>query len=256
MHTAHRHEALGSGSTYIETNKATFTSKAPAATCNNDSTESMATSLSCGLEAVHISTVEPHNSANQDEVVAATLQELTLQGQQPLSERWRLRLLSLAILALFVGLGLLQQVGMMILMALGILRIFAIAVSCFLYIFFSRSDVAHLATDRDGRGDERSGSQPTSEQTWHHALVIPTYLESPQTTRAVLRSLAEQQNGISKRTLVVVSFEEASPGLLSVQTHLNEFQEHFEARNTPMLEYVHTRSCTLHAHYRMLHIYP
>ena len=209
-------------------------------------------------EAVHISTVEPNNLASQGEVVAAALQELTLQGQQRLSERWRLRLLSLTILALFAGLGLLQQVGMMILMALGIVRIFAIAVSCFLYIFFSRRDLVHLGTDRDGRGDERSGSQPTSQQTWHHALVIPTYLESPQTTRAVLHSLAEQQCGMSKRTLVVVSFEEASPGLLSVQTRLNEFEEHFEARNTNPCSNICTVCMPTRAahdmHYRMLHI--
>ena len=152
-------------------------------------------------------------------------------------------------LVLFVGLGLFQQVGVIILMALGIVRIWIFGATSFFTIFRSRRDLANLdgvqsiacksgaaAAREHGRGDEESGPPPTSQQTWHHALVIPTYLESSETTRAVLHSLAEQQNGLSKRTIVVKSFEEASPRLLSAQEHLDEFDDCFEARNDT-LEY-------------------
>lgn len=115
-------------------------------------------------------------------------------GQERLSERWRLRLVGLTMLVLFVGLGLLQQVGVIILMALGIVRIWIFGATSFFTIFRSRRDLANLdevqstacksGAAEHGRGDEELGPPPTSQQTWHHALVIPTYLESSETTRA------------------------------------------------------------------------
>jgi len=144
-----------------------------------------------------------------------------------------------------VGLGLLQNVGVIILTAMGIVRSLIYVVGSFFYIFRSRRDLANLdgvqitacksgAAAAREHSDEESGSPPTSQQTWHHAFVIPTYLESSETTRAVLHSLAEQQYGLSKRIIVVVSFEEASPGLISAQAHLDEFDNYFEALNKPL----------------------
>ena len=88
-------------------------------------------------------------------------------------------------LVLFVGLGLFQQVGVIILMALGIVRIWIFGATSFFTIFRSRRDLANLdgvqstacksgaaAAREHGRGDEESGPPPTSQQTWHHALVI------------------------------------------------------------------------------------
>ena len=79
-------------------------------------------------------------------------------------------------LVLFVGLGLLQQVGVIILTALGIVRSLIFVVGSFLYIFRSRRDLANLdgvqsiacksgaaAAREHGRGDEESGPPPTSQ---------------------------------------------------------------------------------------------
>mmetsp|Transcript_13597 Transcript_13597/g.32254 ORF Transcript_13597/g.32254 Transcript_13597/m.32254 type:complete len:134 (-) Transcript_13597:219-620(-) len=116
-----------------------------------------------------------------DETQVKTIQTKVINKLDPamperLSGRWRLHLVGLTMLVLFVGLGLFQQVGVIILMALGIVRIWIFGATSFFTIFRSRRDLANLdgvqsiacksgaaAAREHGRGDEESGPPPTSQ---------------------------------------------------------------------------------------------
>ena len=145
---------------------------------------------------------------------------------RPLGERWRLRLFFLLVTGTIGGaLYALQLFGTLVIVGFTAIRSMLMTHGIISCTYCSHRDLTALVVDDGAAPPESEAAAPV----WHHIFIVPTYREKPEATRAVLRSLAAQR-GATERLIVVVSYEEESPGAADAARHVAEFGSNcFEA---------------------------